>query len=74
MIATSTLNRDVFDFFGKWESGHSLSVLPKAKRAATRIAELWQGQLRHPGERDRHACTAEEYEPHERHAEEERCF
>ena len=34
MIATSALNRDVFDFFGKWESGHSLSVLPKkAKRS-----------------------------------------
>ena len=32
MIATSALNRDVFDLFGKWKSGHSLSVLPKAKR------------------------------------------
>ena len=33
MIATSALNRDVFDFFGKWKSGHTLSVLPKAKRS-----------------------------------------
>ena len=33
MIATSALNRDVFDFFGKWESDRSLSVLPKAKRS-----------------------------------------
>ena len=33
MIPTSPLNRDVVDFYGKWESDHSLSVFPKSKRS-----------------------------------------